>query len=298
MSPIHETVELYSDGTRIAADLFTPDGRRPPNGFSALVVCHGWGGIKRFFVNEIASNMAKRGFISLAFDYRGFGASDGPRNRLMPLEQVADVRAAVTWLGGLDLVDATRIAAFGTSFGGGIALAAASEDERIKVAICSVGVGDCERWLKSLRPWWQWLEFEARLEADTIRRARTGESEIVDPDEIMVRDPHSLEHEQRLRVRYPDRAFKLTLESAHAVRAFKPVRSVSQIAPRASMFIGIVDDALCPYPETLDLYTSAEEPKQLVTLRGLTHHEVYEPQHIDGLLDSIAIFCAEHMGHR
>jgi fermentation-respiration switch protein FrsA (DUF1100 family) len=283
---------------RLAGDLFLPATAPPASGHPAIVVGHGWGGIKQFFTGDIARAFASLGFVSLSFDYRGFGESEGERNRLFPLEQVDDVRAAVAWLTTRPEVDPNAICVYGTSFGGGIALEAAARDERIVAAVCAVGVGDCNRWLRGLRPYWQWREFLDRLAADEIKRVTTGESEIVEPEEIMVRDPESLEHEAMLRATYPDRAFKLTLESAEAVRSFAAVEHVDRIGPRGTMIIGIEQDTLCPYDESVDLYERAREPKRLLTLRGLTHHEVYKPQHIYGVLEEVASFCRERIAER
>jgi alpha-beta hydrolase superfamily lysophospholipase len=291
-----EQVSFFSHGERLGGDLFLPpDAAAGGDRHPAVVVCHGFGGIKQFFVGDIAAALAAQGFVALSFDYRGFGESDGRRNRLFPLEQVADVRAAVTFLQTRAEVDDRRIAAYGTSFGGGVVIEAAAQDERIGAAVSAVGVGDCERWLRGLRPYWQWREFLRRLQADDVRRVTTGESEVVEPEEIMVRDPESLEHERKLRESYPDRAFQLTLESGEAIRRFKPVEHIGRIAPRAVMLIGIEEDTLCPWDETLDLYARAGEPRRLLALSGLTHHEVYQPQHIYGVLESVAGFLSEHL---
>ena len=291
-----ESVFFYSGGAKLAAELFFPTAPPPrEEGYPAVVVCHGWGGIKKFFVGDIARALAAQGFVSIAFDFRGFGESEGQRHRIFPLEQVADTRAAIAYLTTRPEVDSSRIAAYGTSFGGGIALEAASWDERIKATVCAVGIGNCENWLRGLRPYWQWLEFRERLAQDEIRRVTTGESELVEPEEIMVRDPKALDNEAKLRAQYPDRAFKLTLESGQAVLDFKPIERVQLISPRGTMFIGIKEDALCPIDETLALYQRALEPKRFLVLRGLSHHEIYEPQHILGVLETCAAFFRECM---
>src|SRR4051794_14382893 len=122
-------VELFSGGGKLAGDLYLPDG--PPSseaGYPGVVLAQGWGGIKKFFVGDISRAFNAAGFASLAFDYRGFGDSEGDRNRLFPLERVADVRAAAAWLSTRPEVDASRITAYGSSFGGGVALAAAALD--------------------------------------------------------------------------------------------------------------------------------------------------------------------------
>jgi hypothetical protein len=61
------------------------------------------------------------------------------------------------------------------------------------------------------------------------------------------------------------------------------------------MAIGIEEDALCPWDQTVSIYKRASEPRRLLGLTGLTHHEVYEPQHIAGVLESVAAFFHECM---
>lgn len=289
-----EPVSFFSSGIELAGDLYLPDTPPPTErGYSTVVLAQGWGGIKKFFVPEISRAFNDAGFASLAFDYRGFGASQGARNRLFPLERVADVRAAVAWLSTRAELDVTQVAVYGSSFGGGIALVAAARDPRIKVAASVVGIADCERWLRGLRPYWQWREFERRLEADELRRVTTGESEVAEPDEVMVRDPASLEHERMLLETYPDRRFFVTLESAQAIREFKPIESVAQIAPRGTMIVAVVEDVITPYEHSLELFDQASEPKRLLTLTGLTHHEIYTPRHLPGVVAAVAAFCRE-----
>lgn len=290
-----EAVTFFSDGVRIAAEVFRPIGEPPAGGHPAVVVGHGFGGIKEFFVGDIARALSAQGFLALTFDYRGYGESDGQRNRLFPMEQVDDLIAAVTYLRTRDDVDTDRIAAYGTSFGGGIAIAAAAMEPRLRAVVCAVGIGDCGRWLRSLRRHWEWLEFVERLDRDRLERTRTGESELVEPEYIMVRDPHSAEHEKELRARYPARAFKLTLASGEAIRRFRPAEYAPLVAPRAVMYIGVEEDGLTPYEETLDLYELSEEPKRLLTLTGLTHHEVYQPQHLFGVMEAVAAFLREEL---
>src|SRR5439155_9714210 len=82
---------FYSDGLRLAARLYLPEGAEDGERRPGVVVAHGFGGTMRFRTPEIAEALAARGFLALIFDYRGFGESEGPRHRLLPLEQVEDV---------------------------------------------------------------------------------------------------------------------------------------------------------------------------------------------------------------
>jgi uncharacterized protein len=284
-------VEFFSDGTRIAAELFTPPDLAGPA--PAVVIAHGFGGIKSFFVADIARAISAAGFVSLTFDYRGFGESAGPRNRLRPLEQVADIRAGSDFLRTLPSVDPDRIGIYGTSFGGGLAIAAAATDPRARAAVCAVGIADYGRWLRSLRRHWEWIAFEHRLEADRTRRLLTGVSEVVEPEVIMVRDPESEKHEQYLRENWPDRAFQLDLASADAIIEFKSIDYAKALGDKALLLIGVDEDGLTPYDHTLDLYAAATGPKELISLTGMSHHDIYQPQQRDGLMQQVIAFLQQ-----
>ena len=58
------------------------------------------------------------GYVVLSFDYKGWGDSEGPQSRLAPYSRVADVQAALTFIGTLPEVDPARLGIYGTSYGG------------------------------------------------------------------------------------------------------------------------------------------------------------------------------------
>ncbi len=284
---------FFSAGQRLCADVWRPPSFTPDSAWPAVVVCHGFGGIKKFSVGGLARGLAAAGFVAATFDYRGFGASEGERNRLFPMEEVADIEAAVTWIGTQEGVDPKAICLLGISFGGGIAIEATTRDPRVRAAVCAVGLADCGRWLRDMRRFWEWREFEARLEADRVSRARTGHSEVVEPEEVMIRDPISAEHNKRLRADHPDWRFRLTLESAEAIARFKPVERVHLVSPRPLMLIGVEEDTLCPYDQTLELHANARDPKCLLTLAGVPHHAIYDPESQQSVIPAIASFLTD-----
>jgi predicted ester cyclase len=77
--------------------------------------------------------------------HRGFGDSAGEPDRFEPARQLQDWRAAIAFARSLPEIDADRVATFGSSIGGGNALAAAAEDPRVKAAISQVPVVDLRR---------------------------------------------------------------------------------------------------------------------------------------------------------
>lgn len=273
---VEREVSFYTgNGVRLAATISLPDdlvaGERRPG----IVVAHGFGGVKELILPAIARTFAQAGYVALRFDYRGFGESDGPRWRLIPLEQVEDIRSAVTFLGALPECDG-RVGAYGTSFGGANVVYAAALDRRIRCVVAAVAPGNGERWLRSLRPHWQWNAFRRRVAADRVRRAQTGKSEIVEVDEIYTPDPNT--HEWHLEVlrEFPERFYQLPLETADAIMEYRPEDVVDRIAPRPVLFIGLPDDDVVSFDGLYELFQRAGQPKRLEVLGGLHHHDIYK----------------------
>ena len=290
-----EEVSFYSDGIRLAGELYTPDDIGDGKPRPGIVVCHGFGGTKNFFLPNFARAFVARGYVALTFDYRGFGESAGPQWRLIPQEQCRDIGNAISFLQTRATVDPERIGLYGTSAGGGNVCYVAATDKRVKATVAAVPYGDGARWLHSIRRHWEWVEFLKRLDADRRKRVTTGESEWVAPEEIMTRDPESLAHEKELRAKNPGRSFKLPLETGDAIIQFKPVDVIAQVAPRAIMFVGVTDDCLIPTEETLDLYARAQEPKELLMMPAIGHHGIYYGDHIVTVLAAASKFYARHL---
>ncbi len=89
---------------------------------------------------------AAAGIATLAFDYRSFGDSGGePRQLASPSRQRGDVRAALAFARSLDLVDPSRIALWGYSFGGAHVQSLALTEPGLSAAICVAPVVDTQR---------------------------------------------------------------------------------------------------------------------------------------------------------
>lgn len=98
---------------------------------------------KEMFVAEIAEYFQQAGFTTLTYDPRSIGQSDGsPRNNIDPSRNAADYHDALSFLKTHALVDPSRIAFWGFSFSGMVALTAAALDKRAKavVAVCPLSV--------------------------------------------------------------------------------------------------------------------------------------------------------------
>jgi len=157
-----QSVTIWSDGVRMAGDLYRPKAMKPDEKLPAVVFCAGTSGTRKGTPQRLAPRFVQAGFIFLAFDYRGWGDSD---SRLMTLDkqtapdaqgeitvrarairwqmdfadQAMDIRAAISFLAGEPNVDAQRIGLMGSSYGGGLVTWTAGHDPRVKCVAAQVG---------------------------------------------------------------------------------------------------------------------------------------------------------------
>eukprot|EP00884_Botryococcus_braunii_P018461 jgi/Botrbrau1/5299/Bobra.0391s0018.2 len=122
------------------AYLFLPKGvSQPP---PLVVMAPGLGQQRDMGLAAFAEVFAAQGLACLILDYRSFGGSEGhPRHFISPMAHVEDILSAVTWVkeGALNAsVDASRVALWGTSFGGGHVLVAGSKLRDSIAAIVSL----------------------------------------------------------------------------------------------------------------------------------------------------------------
>lgn len=129
-------VEFRSEGVALRGWLYLPEARaeRP-----AIVMTHGFSGVKEQYLDRYAEVFAAAGFVVLLYDHPNFGDSDGePRQEIDPVMQRRGYRDAITWLGAQARVDASRIGIWGTSYSGGHVLEVAALDRRVKCVVAQV----------------------------------------------------------------------------------------------------------------------------------------------------------------
>ncbi len=129
-------IEFDSRGDRCAAWLYPATAAPAPG--PLVVMAHGLSGTRRDGLGPFAERFAAAGIAALLFDHRGFGDSGGEPDLFHPARQLEDWRAAIARARSLAGIDARRVATFGSSMGGGNALAAAAEDPEIAAVVSQV----------------------------------------------------------------------------------------------------------------------------------------------------------------
>ena len=123
-------------GIPLAADLYKPKNQEGK--LAAIAVSGPFGAVKEQASGLYAQELARRGFLTLAFDPSYTGESGGfPRNVASPDINTEDFMAAVDFLSVQENVDPEKIGILGICGFGGMGLNAAIMDTRIKATVTS-----------------------------------------------------------------------------------------------------------------------------------------------------------------
>ena len=126
-------VSFTSGDDTCAAWLYLPTGVNSP---PVVILGHGLGATREMRLDAFAERFAQAGIAALAFTYRHFGDSGGqPRQLLSIKRQLADWDAAIAYVKDRRDVDGTRIAVWGSSFGGGHSITVASRHPELRAAV-------------------------------------------------------------------------------------------------------------------------------------------------------------------
>ncbi|MEZ5852247.1 MAG: alpha/beta fold hydrolase [Hyphomicrobiaceae bacterium] len=291
-------ITFYSEGVKLDGDLYLPAGLKPGEQRAGIVLCHGYTGVKDLYLPDNARVLNEAGYVVLTFDYKGWGKSEGPRSRLAPYSRVADVQAAMTFLGLQREVDEDRIGLYGTSYGGATVVWTGAVDLRAKCIVSCVGIGHGARWMRSVRRPDEWHDLLDRSKKDREQRVLSGLSEMAERSEILLPDRQSAELAAAARKDNPNAINTLPLEYIDETLQFHPEWVVDKIAPRPILFITTGDDRLVPPEESEALYHKAGEPKGLVVIGDYGHYEVYAEPAFSEVMGPTLAWFEEHMPAR
>ena len=152
-------VHFYSENVQCYAKVFLPSGFSESSKTAAVIVAPGWMQTEASVEKEAAA-IAAKGMVAMAIDYRGWGKSGGypylaedvkhddrlrfsqhtakvriRRKRLIPDDQIDDIRNAISYIQGEPGVDRTSIGVWGHDMSGGHAMVVAGIDPRVKAVV-------------------------------------------------------------------------------------------------------------------------------------------------------------------
>ncbi|WAI01563.1 cupin domain-containing protein [Methanogenium organophilum] len=253
----------------------------------AIVIGPPYGGVKEQGPGIYAQDMARRGFVALAFDPSYNGESGGePRHTASPEIFVEDFSAGVDFLGTRDFVDREKIGAIGICGSGGFAITATEVDPRIK-AVATASMYDISSMTRDGFGYTMTDEqraatlesvAEGRYETFESGYARQPETPRAPADSV----PEGLnpvmseffEYYSMERGFHPNALPGFTASSTMGFMNFPMMNYIDTISPRPILFI-MGENAHSRY-YTEEAYEKAAEPKELVIVPGARHIDLYD----------------------
>lgn len=263
---IRQDLTFDSSGSDCAAWLYPAAGGA--EGAPIVVMAHGLSGTRRDRLGAFAERFAAAGFAALVFDHRGFGESGGEPDLFDPKRQLEDWQAAISFARSLPAIEPGRVATFGSSMGGGNALAAAAADPAVAAAISQVPFLDIVRQAYRSSPLVRARMIGAAIRGDHLPA-------VGQPDEAaLINAPGGEEGWRRVVAIGEDSRWRNRVSSRWLLgRPFRPARHAANLHCPWLVCVGEADRVARPGPA---IAAARRAPKgELRTYAGVDHFDIY-----------------------
>lgn len=288
-----ETVEFYSEGSVVEADLFLPEGLDVKDRRPGILILGGFSSIRARLGSDYAQRFAAAGYPTLTFDYRGFGGSEGVPGRIIQYEQLLDIANALTWLEFHRNVAADQLAVWGVSNGGAHALSIAALDDRVKVVVGQNGYVDGRKLVIDRPNGPDPDKFAARLREDRRRRVFEGHGDAVPATEILD-SPDTRRYVAAVVERFPQFGLPVHLEAAEDLLRYRPLDTLHLIGPKPILMIAAEHDDLTPADEYKKAYDLLVGPKRWECF-PIHHYEMYTGEWFEKSTELAVDWFREHL---
>lgn len=291
-------IHFDRDGLALVGDLYTPQGFDEGGRYAAVIVQGSFSSVKEQMPATYARKLAEQGFVALAFDYAHYGESAGePRQLEAPAEKLRDLRAAVSYLGGLPYVRSVGMVGVCTSGGNAMYLGAAEPRLGALATVAAFLPGPA---LFSMM-YGDDVVAQRKAAAAASRRKyeQTGAVDLVpaysevDMSAINYGPPGSFDYYlNEARGNVPSYRNESALIGLEQFLEFDPVSRASGITTPTM----VVHSDGCAFPdEARKVYAALQGEKELVWADG-NHYDYYDSQpQIDNAVANVSRFFRTHL---
>jgi fermentation-respiration switch protein FrsA (DUF1100 family) len=288
-------IEFQADGLTLVGDLRVPEGTGP---HPALVFTGPFTGVRDQVTGLYAERLTRHGYVTLAFDHRTWGESEGlPRRHEDPQGKLHDLRAAVSVLRSRPEVDGERIGAVGICLCGGYALKFAAFDPRVKAFAGIAGAYNNPYTMRS------GMDYQAALAGlgEALERQDLGgpveylpavarEGEAAMPGD----EPYAYYGTQR--AASPHWENEVTRAGLRELITMDNMMGADFLSPKPALIVHGVVDRFCSPEGAEEAYRRLDDPKRLVWLDAKQHIDLYDTEpYVTQALDATAGFLREHL---
>jgi fermentation-respiration switch protein FrsA (DUF1100 family) len=295
------TVTFSSEAHDLAGHLRVPKNAERP--LPGVVFTGPFTGVKEQVVGTYASGLTDAGYVTLTFDHRNFGASDGtPRQHEDPAGKLTDLRDALSFLAARPEVDGGRLACVGVCLGGGYALRFAAFDTRVRALALVAGSYNDPRQMRdgigaeAFRAMMGDYAALAQLEYET------GEPEYIpavsaDGSSAAMPGDEPYAYYGTDRAASPGWQNRVTRQSIRAVMTLDTASAAEFISPTPTLLVHGRTDAYCVPEGAQRVFDTAGDPKRLVWLDTSNHIDLYDnPVFVEPAIAEVSAWFGQHLG--
>jgi len=196
------------------------------------------GGLKEQTAGIYALKLSELGYVTLAFDHRSYGQSAGEsRHFESPQWKTEDIKGAVSYMGTIPGIDKNKIGVLAICSGAGYGVMASVRDFRVKALATVSGVFD-------------FRERESGIEGLN----KPGPEQVKRFREKMKFSAHSLEA-------------RLSVNTSLMLSGLRDL---------GTPFLAVAGEKAFTYPFSVAAVERADGEKELFTIKGATHFDLYD----------------------
>lgn len=293
-----EQVRWAADGLMLMGDLRVPAqaGRRP-----GLVFTGPFTGVRDQVTGLYAERLAAAGYVTLAFDHRNFGESEGqPRRHEDPQGKLADLRSAVSFLRGHPAVDPERIGVIGICLGGGYALKFAAFDPRVKAFAGIAGAYNTPYAMRSgMGPDGY---RQALAQFTTVAEGHDQGGELAYMPAVAAEGEAAMGGQEPFDYYGTARGASATWENSVTRASVRELVTVDNmigadfLAPTPGLIVHGTQDAYCSPDGAREAWERMGGPKEITWLDTSLHIDLYDAEpYVTQAIDAVTSFFAKHL---
>ncbi len=305
LKPGKNVVTYNSDGDKIVAHLFIPEDYKSGDKRPAIVINPPATGVKEQTIGIYAKELSKKGFITLAFDPRGFGESEGHPKLLNPYRMAEDIRNSVSFLRTLNEVDENNVFSMGICAGAGFAAYATAFESRIKALVI------VSPFLTTSEEFFELAGGSANLRATLLPIAAAAEQKYFETGEDTMIEPVPVTKEAIATARpiplgmrnyylpgqpgnVPTWSNELSAMSLEPMLGFS-IYNYTQMFDAIPVYMVYGDNAAST-AGAIRFYDALNGTKEKLVLKNASHFDLYwKPNHVEPSVEGIAAFLKSYV---
>jgi fermentation-respiration switch protein FrsA (DUF1100 family) len=264
--------------------------------------------VKEQAAGVFAEALAAEGFVTLAFDYRRYGQSEGqPRQYEDPASKTEDVQNAISFLSSHETVDSERVGALGICASSTYIASALRSDRRVK-AFGTVSAHFSLREFFLSHPFATEEQIAQMFTASNAARQQYYETGVAEPDDMIMPDMTEEPPAEagqlafdvydyyfaRVAAEWPNYSNRMVPFSFEQLVRSHAIDYASQIL---CPFLGIVgSEAVTRSLTERFVDAKGEGPAEVKVIEGAYHVQTYDrPQYVRQAVEALSGFFHQHL---